>query len=113
MERRHLGGSYCKEETMNTEIIVAVAGLVVATATPVFADNIETLKPGEAIAIMPDGHMARAMITDTKKLEELKKDSKRIDFCNMLMTGADGAVYVVNTAPHNPMVICEDMVPQQ
>ena len=98
---------------MNTVKVIAAAALIAATTIPAFADSIEALKPGEAIAIMPDGHMARAMITDTKKLEELKKDSKRIDFCNMLMTGADGAVYVVNTAPHNPMVICEDMVPQQ
>ena len=61
---------------------------------------------------MPDGHMARAMITDAKKLEELKENSKSIPFCYMLMAGADGKVYLVNTAPHNPMVICEEMVPQ-
>jgi hypothetical protein len=30
----------------------------------------------------------------------------------MLMAGADGSVYVINTDPHNPMVICEEMVPQ-
>ena len=61
---------------------------------------------------MPDGHMARAMITDPKKLEELKKDSKQIPWCKMLMAGADGSVYLVNTDAHNPMVICEEMVPQ-
>jgi hypothetical protein len=97
---------------MNTMTLVAVAGLAAVTAIPAFADSIEALKPGEAIAIMPDGHMARAMITDPKKLEELKKDSKRIPWCKMLMAGADGSVYLINTDPHNPMVICEEMVPQ-
>ena len=97
---------------MNSMTLVAFAGLAAATAIPAFADNIEALKPGEAIAIMPDGHMARAMITDPKKLEELKKDSKQIPWCKMLMAGTDGSVYLVNTDPHNPMVICEEMVPQ-
>ena len=97
---------------MNTVTIAAVVGFVAATAIPVLADSVEALKPGEAIAIMPDGNMARAMITDAKQLEELKKNAKAINFCAMLMTGADGAVYLVNTAPHNPMVICEDMLPK-
>ena len=97
---------------MNTVKVVAVASFIAASVVPGFADSIEALKPGEAIAIMPDGHMARAMITDPKKLEELKKGAKLIPWCKMLMTGADGSVYLVNTDPHNPMVICEDMVPQ-
>ncbi len=97
---------------MNTVKLVLAAALFAATISPVFADSVEALKPGEAIAIMLDGKMARAMITDPKKLEELKKDAKRIPWCKMLMAGADGNVYLVNTDPHNPMVICEDMVPQ-
>jgi hypothetical protein len=100
------------EIAMNTVKIVAVAGLFAASAIPGFADSIEALKPGEVIAIMPDGKMARAIITDPKILEALKKDSKPIPWCNMLMAGADGNVYLVNTTPHNPMVICEEMVPQ-
>jgi hypothetical protein len=104
--------THCKEEAMNSVIKVAAAGLVVATAVPVFAENLEALKPGEAIAVMPDGRMARTIVTDPKKIEELKKNSKEINFCSMLMAGADGEVYLVNTAPHNPMVICEDMLPR-
>jgi hypothetical protein len=100
------------EETMNAVKLVAVGGLVVATSIPVFAENIEALKPGEAIAIMPDGHMARGMITDAKKLDELKKNSKAIPWCNMLMAGADGKVFVINTDLHYPMLYCEDMMPQ-
>jgi hypothetical protein len=97
---------------MNTVKIVAVAGLIAASVVPGFADSIEAPKPGEAIAIMPDGKMARAIITDPKILEELKKDAELIPWCNMLMAGADGNVYLVNTSPHNPMVICEEMLPQ-
>lgn len=91
------------------KLIMLATVACLAIATPVFADQIEALKPGEAIVIMPDGHMARAVISDAKKLEVLKKDAKQIPWCKMLMAGADGSVYLVNTDPHNPMVICEEM----
>jgi cytochrome c553 len=42
---------HCAEEAMNTMTFVAVACLAAATAIPVFADDFEALKPGEAIAI--------------------------------------------------------------
>ena len=95
---------------MNTVKIVAVAGFIAASVVPGFADNIEALKPGEAIAIMPDGKMARAIITDPKKLEELKQGAKQIPWCKMLLLDADGNVYLANTDSHNPMVTCEVMV---
>jgi hypothetical protein len=76
---------HCAEEAMNTMTLVAVAGLAAATAIPAFADNIEALKPGEAIAIMPDGHMARAMITDPKKNWMSSKN---------VQTASLGAIYV-------------------
>ncbi len=56
---------------MNTVTKAAVLGFVAATAIPALADSVEALKPGEAIAIMPDGNMARAMISDATKLEML------------------------------------------
>jgi hypothetical protein len=61
---------------------------------------------------MPDGHMARGMITDAKKLEELKLKARQIPWCKMLMLGDDGHVWLMNTDLHNPMVTCEDMVAQ-
>ena len=97
---------------MNTVKLVAVAGFIAASVVPGLAENMEPLKPGEAIAIMPDGHMARAMITDPKKLEELKKNAKPIPWCKMLIAEPTGVVYLINTDGHNPMVICEEMVPQ-
>jgi hypothetical protein len=92
-----------------TAIVLGLA--IFAPAIPAFAEVIEALKPGEAIAIMPDGHMARAMITDAKKLEELKTNAKPIPWCKMLMLGEDGQVWLMNTDQHNPMVTCEVMVP--
>jgi hypothetical protein len=97
---------------MNAVKLIAISAFVVATLVPAFAETIEPLKPGEAIAVMPDGHMARGMITDPKKLEELKMKARQIPWCKMLMLGADGHVWLMNTDLHNPMVTCEDMVPQ-
>jgi hypothetical protein len=91
--------------------IAAAACFISATAIPASADRVPMLKPGEAIAIMPDGNMARGMISDAKKLEMLMKVSKPIPWCKMLMAGPDGTVYLVNTDEHNPMVVCEEMVP--
>jgi len=56
--------------------------------------------------------MARGMITDAKKLKELKMNAKRIPWCKMLMLGDEGQVWLMNTDDHNPMVTCEVMVPQ-
>ena len=97
---------------MNTVRTTIAAALLAISAIPGVAENLQPLKPGEAIAIMPDGKMARAIITDPKKLEELKKNSKPIPWCKMLIAEPTGIVYLVNTDPHNPMVICEEMLPQ-
>jgi hypothetical protein len=97
-------------QIIDRRIAVILAAIIVAPSIPVFAENVEALKPGEAIAIMPDGHMARGMITDAKKLEELKMKARQIPWCKMLMLGTDGQVWLMNTDLHNPMVTCEDMV---
>lgn len=97
---------------MNTVTKIAVAGFIAASVVPSYAEEIASLKPGEAIAIAPDGHMARAIITDAKKLEELKQGAKEIPWCKMLILGENGAVYLANTDSHNPMVTCEVMVGQ-
>jgi hypothetical protein len=84
-----------------TSIRPAVAG----DATPM-----TPMKIGEIIAVMPDGHMAKATIPDTTKMEELKKIAKPIPWCMMFMMGADGSIYLVDTSAHAPMVECENMV---
>lgn len=91
----------------------AVITFCVLTATPSIsaADALPALNAGEAIAIMPDGQIARATITDQKSLDELNKHAKRTIWCTMLMVGSDGRVFLIDTSPHNPMVICEDLIP--
>ena len=95
-------------QAASCRIAILLAAIFAAPSVPVFADNIEALKPGEAIAIAPDGHMARAVITDAKKLEELKQNARQIPWCKMLMLGDDGQVWLMNTDLHNPMVTCGD-----
>ena len=65
---------------------------------------------GDVIAVMPDGHMARTTLTDAKKIEAMKKIAKPIPWCMMIMMGADGQIYLVDTSAHAPMVECENMV---
>jgi hypothetical protein len=84
-----------------TSIGPAVAG----DATPMTA-----MKIGEVVAVMPDGHMARATLTDTTKMDGMKKIAKPIPWCMMFMLGADGNVYTIDTSAHVPMVECENMV---
>lgn len=98
---------------MRVQIFASTICAAIFVAMPAHAEKLPMLKPGEAIAIMPDGQMARGMITDAKEAETLKGVSKPIPWCKMLMVGSDGKVYLVNTDGHNPMVICEDMVPAQ
>ncbi|MEQ1956114.1 hypothetical protein [Mesorhizobium sp. CN2-181] len=55
--------------------------------------------------------MAKSIITDAAKLDELTKSSKPIPWCMMFMLGQDGNVYMIDTSAHAPMVECEEMVP--
>lgn len=88
---------------------VAAVCLSASASSVVLADSLPKLLPGEAIVIMPDGQMARAMVSDPSKRAALLESAKPIPWCNMLMVSEDGHVLLVNTDPHNPMVICEDM----
>lgn len=65
---------------------------------------------GEVIAVMPDGKMARTMVSDARKVDAMKKTARRIPWCMMFMLGADGSVYMIDTSAHGPMVECEEMV---
>jgi hypothetical protein len=79
----------------------------VLVSTPVIAETLPPLKPGEAIAVMPDGTMVRVTITNPDRLKILKDNSKRIEYCSMFVVDALGFVTLVNTNPHDPMVVCE------
>jgi hypothetical protein len=88
-----------------------LAATSIGPAMAVDATRMTAMGIGEIIAVMPDGHMARATLTDTMKMEEMKKIAKRIPWCMMFMLGADGNVYIIDTSAHTPMVECENMVP--
>lgn len=85
--------------------IVSSAAAIAEDAMPMTA-----MSTGDVIAVMPDGKMARAIVTDAAKLDQMRKIAKRIPWCMMFMLGADGAVYMIDTSAHLPMVECEDMV---
>jgi hypothetical protein len=74
------------------------------------ATQMTAMGNGELIAVMPNGHMAKTTLTDTTKIEKLKKIAKPIPWCMMFMLGADGNVYMIDTSAHAPMVECENMV---
>ena len=80
-------------------------------AASAVADSLPQLVAGEAIAIVPDGHIGRAMVTDAEAMADWIKTAKQIPFCAKLLKGEDGNVYLVNTTTHYPMVACEDMAP--
>jgi hypothetical protein len=90
-----------------------LVALVSVAALPVLAETLPQLALGEAIAIMPDGHLGRVVVTDAAAMAEWMKTAKPIPWCAMLLRGEDGNVYLVDTNTHNPMVACENMAPSQ
>ena len=90
---------------------IAAACFVAAITTSVLADSVPTLKPGEAVAIMPDGRMGRETLSDATKVDDLLKMSKPIYDCVMLLADAKGRVHLVDTSTHRPMVACENLAP--
>jgi hypothetical protein len=73
------------------------------------AETLPPLKPGEAIAIMPDGKVTRGMIADPDHLKILKENSEYKTDCSMLIADERGLVSEVKTVRHEPMVICENL----
>jgi hypothetical protein len=102
--------------------LLKFAGLVCLAclaASPTFAkekkaamaksDTMSMMKGGEVVAIMPDGHMGTMMMSDKKMMEDMMKMAKPLDHCVMMMTGADGKTYMVDTSSSDAMKECEKM----
>jgi hypothetical protein len=91
-----------------------LAGLLclVGIATPALADEMKgtmsMMKGGEVVAIMPDGHMG-TMMADEKMMGQMMKMAKPLDHCIMMMTGADGKTYTVDTSTPEAKKECEKM----
>ncbi len=65
-----------------------------------------TAKPGEVVAIMPNGQMGTAMM-EGDKLAMTIGMSKALAGCVMFITGADGKTYQVDTSSAAAMAECE------
>jgi hypothetical protein len=87
--------------------------LVGLSTTPALADEMKgtmsMMKGGEVVAIMPDGHMGTMMISDDKMVGDMMKMAKPLDHCVMMMTGADGKTYTVDTSTPEAKKECEKM----
>jgi hypothetical protein len=90
--------------------LIGVAGIMAGVALPALADDMATMsmmKGGEVIAVMPDGHMGTMMMTDAKMAADTIKMAKPLDHCVMMITGADGKMYMVDTMGADGTKECE------
>ncbi|MEQ1952986.1 hypothetical protein [Mesorhizobium sp. CN2-181] len=67
------------------------------------------MQGGEVVTIMPDGHMGTMMMSDQKMMDQAMKMAKPLDHCVMIMTGADGKAYMVDTSSAEAAKECEKM----
>ncbi len=99
----------------------AVGLVVAASALPALADDamggsmgamgagsMSMMKPGETVAVMPDGHMGMAM-SSAMAGDAMMKMAKPVSHCMMLMMGHDGKLYAVDTMGAKGMKSCEGM----
>ena len=96
---------------MRALTILGASCIMTAVAMPAFAAEMATMsmmKGGEVIAVMPDGHMGTMMV-DTKASSMMMQMAKPIDHCMMMMMGADGKSYMIDTSSADSMKECEKM----
>jgi hypothetical protein len=94
--------------------IFSLAGVVAILAAPAMAaesmmGSMSMMKGGETVAVMPDGHMGTMMMNDAKMTADWMKMAKPLDHCMMMMAGADGKMYVVDTSSQDMAKECEKM----
>lgn len=96
-----------------TQIALSVT-LVAALSAPAFATDsmmaggtMSTMKPGEVVTVMGDGHTG-TMMADDKMMQGMMKMAKPID-CIMIMTGKDGKTYMVTPTTKAEMAECQKM----
>lgn len=94
---------------------IAIAATVVATlSAPAFAEEtmmaggtMSTMKPGQVVAVMGDGHTG-TMMADDKMMKDMMKMAKPID-CVTIMTGKDGKTYMVTPTNKAEMAECQKL----
>ncbi|HZP18764.1 MAG TPA: hypothetical protein VFB16_01025 [Bauldia sp.] len=94
-------------------LLLGAAGIMAASLAPALADDamgtMGMMKGGEVMAFMPDGHMGTMMVTDKMAADKMMGMAKVLDHCTMIMTGADGKTYMVDTSSAEAMAECEKM----
>jgi hypothetical protein len=89
----------------------AIILLTALSTAPALAEDamgtMKMMKGGEVVAIMPDGHMGTMTMSDEKMMGDAMKMAKPLDHCVMIMTGADGKAYMVDTSSAEAAKECE------
>lgn len=89
--------------------LLCLAGM---SAIPALADEMKstmsTMKSGEVVAVMPDGHMG-TMMAGPEMMRDIMKMAKPLDHCMMMMTGTDGKTYTIDTSTPEAQKECEKM----
>ena len=67
------------------------------------------MEGGEVMTFMPDGHMGKTMVSDPMTIDSMMQMATPIDHCIMIMTGADGKTYMVDTSSAEANAECEKM----
>jgi len=92
--------------------VLLASCIMTAAAMPAFADDMAPsmgmMKGGEVMAVMPDGHMGTMMVDEGAAMKMMGM-AKPIDHCMMVMQGADGKTYMVDTSSADAMAECEKM----
>ena len=91
--------------------ILGAACIMAAGTLPAFAADsmMSMMKGGEAVAVMPDGHMGTMMISADMMTPEMMKMAKALDHCVEIMMGTDGKMYMMDTMSADGMKSCEAM----
>jgi hypothetical protein len=102
------------EDAMHFAQIAIAATIVGALSAPALAEDammaggtMSTMKPGEVVTVMGDGHTG-TMMADDKMMKDMMKMAKPID-CIMIMTGKDGKTYMVAPTTKAEMAECQKM----
>ena len=88
---------------MRTFSLILAVGLITAVAAPSFAaesmmaanHNSMMMKPGETMAVMPNG-MTMMMPPMKADMDMMMKAAKPMDKCMIMMMGKDGKMYMMD-----------------
>ena len=98
---------------MSFSQITFTAFALLSLAAPALAQDamegamMTTMKGGEVMALMPDGHMGTMKMSDDKMMADMTKMAQPMKGCMMFMTGTDGKTMMIDTSTDAAMAECE------